>query len=201
MNFTREPIIESIITPREGFKLTIKNSKGGNEEYVVDAIEVVSFGREAVFYRCLERPKAFLLPVGDYIVVETKETRVVLKNASIEKNIKIAGGKKEEKQQKKSETKTKTRGKQTKRTKKGPTQTTPQKTPKKDAAEPINSSMFRSLFPPPSSLISDKYKNEDFLSPDIIPVPEKPLPEAPEKTVDEISKDDPALPGIDKAEE
>lgn len=93
MNFTREPIIETIITPRDGCKLTIRNSKGGSqEEYFVDAIEVVSFG-QSMFFRSQERPKSFLLPVTDYEVVEAKETRVVLKNAPLEGNIKIGGGK------------------------------------------------------------------------------------------------------------
>lgn len=80
VNFTREPIIESVITPREGCKLVVRNSKGvGQEEYFVDAVEVVSFG-PAVFYRSLERPKNFLLPVSDYEVLEVRETRMVLKH-------------------------------------------------------------------------------------------------------------------------
>ena len=91
MNFTREPIIETIITPREGFKLAIRNSKGGSqEEYFVDAVEVVSFG-QSMFFRSQERPKSFLLPLTDYEVLEAKETRVVLKNAPLEGSIKIGG--------------------------------------------------------------------------------------------------------------
>lgn len=92
MNFTREPIIETIITPKEGYKLVVRNSKGdGQEEHFVDAVEVVSFGH-SFFFRSLERPKPFLVPVSDYEIVEVKETRVVLKNASIERAIKIGGG-------------------------------------------------------------------------------------------------------------
>lgn len=92
MNFTREPIIETIISPKEGCKLLVRNSKGENfEEYYVDAVEVVSFGR-AFFFRSLERPKSFLVPVSDYEILEVKEARVALKNASHEKNIKIGGG-------------------------------------------------------------------------------------------------------------
>lgn len=94
MNFTREPIIETIITPKEGFKLVIRSSRDGSEEeYTVDAVEIVSFGK-SMFFRSLERPKAFLLPVSDFEVIETKETRVVLKNAPMERSIKIAGGNK-----------------------------------------------------------------------------------------------------------
>lgn len=92
MNFTREPIIETIISPKEGYKLLVRNSKGENfEEYYVDAIEVVSFGR-AFFFRSMERPKAFLVPVSDYEILEVKEARVALKNVSHEKSIKIGGG-------------------------------------------------------------------------------------------------------------
>ncbi|MDR3624065.1 MAG: hypothetical protein P4L16_02860 [Chlamydiales bacterium] len=92
MNFTREPIIETVITPREGCKLVIKSSKCvGQEEYYVDAIEVVSFG-QALFFRSSERPKSFLVPVTDYEVIETRETRMILKAAPTDKGIKIGGG-------------------------------------------------------------------------------------------------------------
>jgi hypothetical protein len=93
VNFTREPIIETIISPKEGSKLLVRSSKGGSgaEEYYVDAVEVVSFGR-AFFFRSMERPKAFLVPVSDYEVLEVKEMRVALKNVSHERNIKIGGG-------------------------------------------------------------------------------------------------------------
>ena len=92
MNFTREPIIETIITPKDGNKLIVRSSKSeGQEEYAVDAVEVVSFG-QALFFRSTEKPKSFLVPVGDYEVIEVKENRVVLKNASFERTIKIGGG-------------------------------------------------------------------------------------------------------------
>lgn len=93
MNFTREPIIETIITPREGYRLIVRSTKhSSDEEFTVDAVEVVSFG-SALFYRSLEKPHPFLLPVADYQVVEGKESRVVLKNAQFERTIKIGGGK------------------------------------------------------------------------------------------------------------
>lgn len=92
MNFTREPIIETIITPKDGYKIVVRSSKGsGQEEYTVDAVEVVSFGN-SFFFRCLERPKCFLVPVADYEVIEVKETKVVLKNIAVERAIKIGGG-------------------------------------------------------------------------------------------------------------
>ncbi len=92
MNFTREPIIETVITPREGCKLVVRSSKGnGQEDYHVDAVEVVSFGH-SFFFRSLEKPKSFLVPVSDYEILELRETRVVLKNVSAERSIKIGGG-------------------------------------------------------------------------------------------------------------
>lgn len=92
MNFTREPIIETILSPKDGYKLCIKNSKvADSEELFVDVVEVVSFGH-AFFFRGQERPKPFLVPVTDYEVFEVKETRVVLKNIAHDRNIKIGGG-------------------------------------------------------------------------------------------------------------
>lgn len=93
MDFTREPIIESVITPKEGCKLVIRSSKGlGQEEFFVDAVEVVSFG-STFFLRSIERPKAFLVPAADYEILEVRETRMVLKNVGLDRSIKIGGGK------------------------------------------------------------------------------------------------------------
>lgn len=79
MLFTREPIIETVITARSGYRLSVRNSKSPIEELLVDALEIVSFG-QALFFRCVERPKAFLFPVSDYEVSEVRETRLVLKH-------------------------------------------------------------------------------------------------------------------------
>jgi len=79
VDFTREPIIETVITPREGYRLVVRSSKGaGSEEHFVDALEVVSFG-SGIFFRSLERPKPFIVPVSDYEVLEVREPRMVLK--------------------------------------------------------------------------------------------------------------------------
>lgn len=96
MDFTREPVVECVITPKEGFKLVVRSSKtSGQEEYFVDAVELVSFGN-AIFYRSMERPKSFLVPASDYEVVEARETRVVLKAGVPERGaIKIGGGRAE----------------------------------------------------------------------------------------------------------
>lgn len=92
MNFTREPLIETVITPKEGYKLVVRNSKvGGQEEYFVDAVEVISFGN-ASFFRSMEKPKCFLVPVSDFEILEARESRMVLKTPGAEKGIKIAGG-------------------------------------------------------------------------------------------------------------
>jgi len=93
VNFTREPIIETIISAKDGHKLSIRSSKNlGSEEYLVDAVEVVSFGG-SFFYRSQERVKAFFLPSNDYEIQEVKETRVLIKNPTLDKSVKIAGGK------------------------------------------------------------------------------------------------------------
>lgn len=92
MDFTREPIVETVITPRDGYKLIVRNSHGqGQEDLFVDAIEVVSFGN-SYFYRSLEKPKAFFVPVSDYEILEVREARMVLKTPGVERGIKIAGG-------------------------------------------------------------------------------------------------------------
>jgi hypothetical protein len=92
VDFTREPIIETIITPKEGYKLVIRSStSAGQEEYFVDAVEIVAFGH-ALFFRSQERPKAFLVPVSDYEILEVREARMVLKNAGLDRSIKIGGG-------------------------------------------------------------------------------------------------------------
>lgn len=92
MDFTREPVIETVVTPKEGCKLVIRNSKGsGQEEYFVDAVEIITFG-QAIFFRSLERPKPFIVPASDYEVLEVREARMVLKNVGLERSIKIGGG-------------------------------------------------------------------------------------------------------------
>jgi hypothetical protein len=92
VDYTREPIIETVITPKDGAKLVVRNSKTvGQEEYFVDALEVVTFG-SAIFFRSTERPKAFLVPASDYEVLEVREARIVLKNVGVDRSIKIAGG-------------------------------------------------------------------------------------------------------------
>jgi hypothetical protein len=92
VNFTREPLVETVITPKEGYKLVVRNSKGGGqEEFFVDAVEVISFGN-ASFLRSLEKPKCFLVPVSDYEILEVRESRMVLKTSGTERGIKIGGG-------------------------------------------------------------------------------------------------------------
>lgn len=92
MDFTREPIIETVITPKDGCKLVVRSSKSnGQEEHFVDAIEVVSFGH-SFFFRSQERPKTFLVPATDYEILEVREARMVLKNVGIDRAIKIGGG-------------------------------------------------------------------------------------------------------------
>ncbi len=82
----------NVITPREGCKLVVRSSKGASQEdYLVDAVEVVSLW-PLLLLPFTRAPKSFLVPVSDYEILETKETRMIIKNASAEQAIKIGGG-------------------------------------------------------------------------------------------------------------
>lgn len=181
MNFTREPIIETIITPKDSFKLLVRCSKDrGGEEYSVDAVEIVSFGN-ALFFRSSERSKPFLLPVTDFEIIEVKETRVVLKNASFDRSIKIGGGKeaslktskeKPEEPEKVDQILEKKRERRRHRRKKSVNQENTAESPATcekttieggDAEDEIqvSSSIVTRLIPPPPGLISDNYPKID----------------------------------------
>ena len=89
MDYTREPIVETIITPKDGYRIAVRNSKNpGQEEFIVEALEVVSFGTNC-FFRSLERPRAFMVPASDYEVLEVRETRSALKAATPEGVVKL----------------------------------------------------------------------------------------------------------------
>lgn len=173
MNFTREPIIETIITPKDGYKLIVRSSKAsGGEEFAVDAVEVVSFGN-ALFFRSQERPKSFLVPVSDFEIVEAKETRVVLKSASFERSIKIGGGKaskEKEEQPEAAEQRPEKKRERRRRHRRKVATTVEGETAQQPASEekategggaedetPVSSSLVSRLIPPPSQLISDKW--------------------------------------------
>lgn len=154
MNFTRQPIILSVVSAKEGTKLILRNSKKKVEEdYVVDAVEIVSFGN-TTFFRCLERPESFLLPTGDYEILELKETKMVLKNISSEKSIKIGVSKEDKKRKLKRKKINKIKGGDT-----------------KDEAEKV-SSPRKVIPPPPDTLIKEKLsriKNEESIEKNILP--------------------------------
>lgn len=159
MNFTREPIIETIISPKEGHKLVIRSSKGTTqEEFFVDAIEVVSFGNHC-FYRSMEKPKAFVVPVTDYEVIEVRETKVVLKMPGVEKGgIKIGGGreapmKAPAKEEEAEEPREKRRDK--KRFRKKREREEVAAVPAEGETKPEEPMKLRELIPPPSTLISE----------------------------------------------
>ncbi len=95
MHFTREPIIESILSAREGFKLVLKNSKTAScQEISAEVIEIVSFAG-SVFYRSQDRLKNFMVPAADFEIAEVKDGRLVLKNISLEKSQKLQNPSKE----------------------------------------------------------------------------------------------------------
>ena len=216
MNFTREPIIETIITPKDGFRLVIRNSNGNSqEEYSVSSVEVVSFGK-SFFFRSLEKPKSFLLPVSDYEVLEARETRTVLKKPHIEKSIKIAGGKAagkgrgkehppEEDEGPPDSSKKRGRGK-TSRRRRPPkkdegAQTTKEEAPAlvqqpttaEEAGAPTEAPVRRTLLPPPTSLISEQISRyKDYLAAEGALLPEeleegKKIEELPKEPTEDLS--------------
>ena len=187
MNFTREPIIETIISAKDGYKLAIKSTKATQrDEYLVDAVEVVSFGG-SFFYRCQERPKTFFIPVNDFELLEVKETRILIKNPNIDRSIKIAGGKESTRVQKSDDDQSadqkrdKKRGRRprakstqelttkpttketTKQFDKKQTSTTPPPIPE-ELGQEQKPTVFSHLLTPPPGLISEslfKYKQEE----------------------------------------
>ena len=209
MNFTREPIIETIITPKEGFILVLRNSNGNSqEEYSVSSVEVVSFGK-SFFFRSLEKPKAFLLPVSDYEVLEARETRSVLKKPKIEKSIKIGGGKAPPKGKERAApsseenddepaadaSKKKSKGKSTRRRRSA------RKDEKVETEEAVAAPMGedagiptrRTLLPPPTSLISEQINRyKDYLAAEGAILPEElatgdKVEELPKESSDDLS--------------
>ncbi len=187
MNFTREPIIETVISPREGYKLVLRNSKHPTpQEFSVEAIEVVSFGH-SFFYRSLERPSSFLIPVNDYEVLEEKEARMPLRNLPAEKSIKIGGGRKaaevaeepapssgveEEKQRRESRRNRRRRGRdrrvepsgEVSPAEEGEALPPVEEHSSGEEAGEVPAPYISRLFPPPSTLIRDhisRYKTEE----------------------------------------
>ena len=83
------------MSARDGFKLVLKNSKMSvGSEVSAEVIEIVSFSGN-VFYRSQDRSKNFLLPASDYEVQEVKDSRLVLKNITLEKSNKLQNPPKE----------------------------------------------------------------------------------------------------------
>lgn len=221
MNFTRDPIIETVITPREGCKLVIKNSKvQESESFVVEAIEVVSFG-QSFFYRSKERPMSFLVPITDYDLTEEKQAKMVLKNASMDRSIKIAGGKElsqkvakeEPKEEAPSAEKKKAKKKSKKSRKDKPEESdfdSEEDALREEVAPKVKQREFQEppggfiskLFPPPATLIHEslaKYKSEDPAKEDILPLSEEVKVE--EEAFLESLIQPPALPPKDEIEE
>ncbi|EPP28779.1 hypothetical protein CP082626L3_0293A, partial [Chlamydia psittaci 08-2626_L3] len=73
MYFTRDPVIETVITSREGYKLSIRNTKQLSQDpFVVEAVEVISLGNTCFFRNC-DHSKPFIVPAGDYEVMEVRD--------------------------------------------------------------------------------------------------------------------------------
>ncbi|ANH78424.1 GrgA family transcription factor [Candidatus Chlamydia sanziniae] len=92
MYFTRDPVIETVITSREGYKLSVRNTKHFSQDpFIVEAIEVISLGSICFFRNC-DHSKPFIVPAGDYEVMEIRDTKINLKAIGLDRSVKIAGG-------------------------------------------------------------------------------------------------------------
>jgi len=180
--FTREPLIETIISPREGYKLILRSSKHeGSEEFCVDSVEVITFGNHC-FYRSLDRSETFLLPVFDYEIVEARSQRLTLKTStSQDKEIKI--GKPKETRPGVEEKKKEKRPSRKKKEK--PKAEVAAEEPTSFPAEPAKAKpeqrefIQRELIPPPSSLISDTISRYELKPADEAIVEEEQMIELP----------------------
>ena len=132
MEYTREPIIQSVIAAREGHKLNVSNQVG-SQLYVVDSLQVVLFG-DTPFYRNIEGVQEFMCPAAHYSIEEIKESKIALK-MSKERKIKISSKESEENKPQR------------------PRKNTKVKPQKNQMSEKEPESI--ALFQPPSFLISD----------------------------------------------
>lgn len=144
--------------------MIVRSSSGAHqEEYNVDAVEIVSFG-SAFFFRSQERPRSFLVPVSDYEVIEGKETRSVLKKASVEKSIKIAGGRREKEPSLPDAPEEPRAKKRRTRRRRASREEAPPESPVSEEDAPL----VKKLLPPPATLISEhlaKYKSYQMSEP------------------------------------
>lgn len=161
MNFTRDPIIETIITARDGHKILIRDVNLSHDEHYVDMLEVIRMG-EACFYRSLEKPKPFIVPAAHFELIEVREPRVALKAPlTVEKGIKIAPSK-EAKEEELSPKPEKKKEKKRTRKRKERAEKSQDDVQQDHETEPEVVMEPRTLIPPPSTLISEtlsKYKN------------------------------------------
>lgn len=190
MDFTREPIIETVITPKDSYQLVIKNSKSGGAEHVVDAVEVISFGT-TYFLRSLEKPAAFLLPFAEYEITEKKVSKVALKKPQVQKTIKIETKDKNSPQEdvdsdiemeKEKKEEAKADKPKSSRRKKAAAKKAEAKEKREEAKKEVSEEAFseteksapRSLLPPPTTLISDQIlRYKDYLqTEEAAPLPE-----------------------------
>lgn len=168
MYYTREPIILSVLSAKEGYNLVLKSTKISNEEpYAVASVSIVNFSG-AIFYRSLF-DRDFLLPVSDYIVVEEKQVKLNVKLAT-KKNDEIKQPKrasknkstKESRQQKpKKQKNIESESKETeqltdheKKSKKDTSLVSAKEVSEKKATKPV-------ILPPPTNLVEVKKNSDD----------------------------------------
>lgn len=157
MHFTRDPVIETIITPREGHKLVLRSTtaREGQEEFVVDMVEVISLGQQSL-YRSLDRSPSFIVPISDYEIVEVREARITLKAPTIDQGIKIAGGKEPKREREPSHPPAEQKNDRRKRRGRKPqTESSAKEEGTAPAERPASVERPMMLIPPPTTLIAD----------------------------------------------
>lgn len=178
MYFTREPIIQTIISAREGYTICVR-SLATEEDIAVEVVELVTFDNLG-FYRFTEKGNSYLFPIKSYLLVEQRIQGMVLKSSGRkEKEIKIGKGKEEEPSQKEDKKKRKKnkllRAKETLETKteiiEDPVANKPGVDSQKSSEEKKEKVSSRFLIPPPEGLISESLhkaamkRNEPTLAP------------------------------------
>ena len=183
MDFTREPVVESVITPKEGHRLVVRSSKAaGLEEFFVNILELVSFG-DSFFFRSLEKPKSFLLSATDYEIIEINEPSMVFKKARQESSRKIDEESETEPEEEPKEEKTEIDSRPEKKRKESFSARRNRRQVKKNVKDKedvekigtteveikeeklkkaiIDPSTIPSLLPPPPMLVSDSIKQQE----------------------------------------
>ena len=139
MHFTRDPIVETVLTARDGYKFNLTHMSNG-KEYSTTVVQIVSIGN-VVCYCSVDQVDSFLLPLAEYQLVEVKEAKLPLKMPSEKTSDSGRFNKPSRKRRKKPY--------------KAEKEESPQQPQKKDDE---NQKFSAKMIPPPSNLVVDVLK-------------------------------------------